>query len=191
MNINKTVASGAAIAAVAAGAFLLASAPATQAAPPSKTPSAPILVDATGAAVSGVVDIPGGTSVIRIVDGGMWRFNTLGEFQGDTQAATVAYLDATCTVPVLVNGDLGDDASAPLYHAPVAMSAVKRVDRTITHAYVVDGGSQSGTVFTTNWLDGTCQGPALDQQGNTAKVNYYPAMEIPIPANLPGPLNFK
>lgn len=192
ISITRTIAPGTAIVAATAGLLLLASATATQAAPPNKsTSTSPTLVDATGAPVSGVVDIPGGTSVIRLVDGGLWRFSTLGEFQGDTQAGKVAYLDAACTVPVLVNGDFGDDASTPLYNAPVAMSAVERKDRTITHAYVAGGPAQSGTVFTTNWLTGTCEGPALDNAGNVATVNYYPATEIALPADLPGPLAFK
>jgi len=189
----RLIGAGAAVV-IAAGA-LAVGASATQAAPPKKnTDTAPVLVDATGAAVTGVVDIPNGTSVIRLVDGGLWRFSTVGKFEGSTQGGQVAFIDAECSVPVLVNGDFGDDPSAPLYQAPVAMSAVSRAPQQpqeITAAFVADGAAQSGTVYTTHWLDGTCIGPVLDHAGNIATVNYYPATEITIPADLPGPLSFK
>lgn len=182
------------VAAVAAGAVLIA-APATEAAPRHKlTSTEPALVDATGTPVDGVVDIPGGTSVIRLVDGVLFRFDMWGRAGAAVGNAEVAYKDAACSPNqgVLVNSDVWDDPTTPLYEPPITMGASVRDwagDRSIIAAYAPTGEeAQSGQLYGKR-QSGECVA-FVDFGGSPATTNYYPAEQIPLPADLPGPLSF-
>jgi hypothetical protein len=199
MNITKTGAAAGAVAVIAAGTFVLTSATASQAAPPHKN-STLTLVDANGVPVPDVVTVKDNGDFVRFIEGALFNYRNTGEFStaGD---GLVAYKDSSCTQPVLVNGDVWDDSSMPLWEPPLAMSASVRDMQAqgapITAVYVPVGEPQSATLWANSHANHPGTAPSCDpliginQNGDWVPTPHYDAKQIPVPADVAGPISFK
>jgi hypothetical protein len=181
------VAAGAVVGAATGAALTSAAAPAPEVT--STVPAgAPLLEDASGAPVSGVLRATD-EAVLRWVDGGMWISAPSGELLHTVGGGMIAYTDADCTDRVLVNSDVWQKPTQPLFNAPAGMNALDRDwarDGSISAAYVALGQPQTGELWGRK-QGGPCE-PFVDQSGARATSHYYAAQEIPVPADLPGPL---